>query len=435
MLSLTLLPQHYLKITASQIISIYAVHENRLLHKKTARLQAPRFNSCHLLLMQYFISDYSDRLLSCICPACAVPEVPLPETGKMIGVGILQVVNRCSKPGSNPASHPANVSTLDLQVVQKLTRDVLEQASALPLWSQDYTQLSKGTFAGAISSVACDGLQIFTETMNRGVDQIATPPENCYVIGLPTKMEGEATWGLLPLSTNSIITLNKNVELFFRTSDISEITAAVIPAAQLEAYAEQVEWIDLPKVMKNIKPVERVDEGIGKQLFHALITGMHFHLENKDAISFPQMWKNFSDDLIATCLHTLVNVKSNTSPPYDQRIPRYIVNRVRDSTLSNAGMPLNISELCINLRVSRRTLNHAFIRALGITPVAYMRNVRLHQVRAEILQSPHKVSGIAHIASKWGFWHMSLFSRYYRELFGECPTDTLQRTKLEFGLT
>lgn len=318
-----------------------------------------------------------------------------------------------------------------LHLVERSTSDVLEQAEALPFWSQDYTQLSKGAFSGSVTSVSCHGLQIFTETMNQAVDQIASAPVDSYVMGLPTLVDGESTWGLLPVTTNSLITLEKNAELYFKTSNISEITAAVIPAQRLETYAAEVEWIDLSKVMEGLKPVEMLHPDIAQQLLSALQGGMQYKADIADNIHAHQMWRNFEDDLLSTCLHTLLHVRGNIHPHFDQRLPRYLVNRVRDHTLSNSALPLTIGELCKSLRVSRRTLNHAFIRVLGITPVAYIRNLRLHRVRFELQQSPHEVISIAHLATKWGFWHLSLFSRYYRELFGECPIDTLQRARLE----
>ncbi|UCD70375.1 MAG: helix-turn-helix domain-containing protein [Betaproteobacteria bacterium] len=32
-------------------------------------------------------------------------------------------------------------------------------------------------------------------------------------------------------------------------------------------------------------------------------------------------------------------------------------------------------------------------------------------------------------AAKWGFWHMGEFSRVYRRLYGESPSQTLARAK------
>lgn len=320
-------------------------------------------------------------------------------------------------------------TNIELHLVHHSTSDVLEQAGALPFWAQDYTQLSKGAFSGTIRSVTYQNLQIFTESMTKAVDQIASAPQDCYVIGIPTVITGESTWGLLPVTSNSLITLDKNSELFFRTSAISEITAAVIPAQRLETYAEESEWVDIRKIIGSIKPVEALNPSIAAQLLTALTEGMDFHLENKEAINFSTMWRSFEDDLMSTCIHALSSTKGNIHASYDHRIPRYLVNRVRDATLLNSEMPLTIGELCSLLRVSRRTLNHAFIRGIGITPVAYMRNVRLHRVRAELQSTPDAVLSIANVATKWGFWHMSLFSRYYRELFGECPNKTLERTR------
>ncbi|MGP1717188.1 MAG: helix-turn-helix domain-containing protein [Methylophilus sp.] len=314
-------------------------------------------------------------------------------------------------------------------VVKRDTTDVLEQADAVPFWSQDYTQLAKGSFTGSVNSISYNGIQIFTETMNRAVDQIASAPQDCYVIGLPTIIEGEASWGLLPVRAHSLITLDKNAELYFKTSMISEITVAVIPAKRLEEYAEKMDWIDFRMVMNTIKPVESLNPHVAKLLLTTLMYGMEFDTSNEQDINLKEKWESFEDDLMSACLHALFHASANTHPHFDHRIPRYIVNRVRSSTLTNAAFPLSIEELCKVLKVSRRTLNHAFIRVLGITPVTYMRNVRLQRIRLELMSAPKDFSSIAHVASKWGFWHMSLFSRYYRELFGECPIDTLQRAK------
>lgn len=323
-----------------------------------------------------------------------------------------------------------HLGSSQIHIVDRKTKDVLEQADALPFWKQDYTQLSKGKFSGTVKSVSNQGVQIFRETMNRAVDQIAFAPTDAYVIGLPTIIEGDATWGMLSIKPNSLITLDKNAELVFRTANLSEITAAVISAQRFEEYAAQVEWLDLRKTMRNVKPVEHVSAAISARLLSSLADGMHYITEYKDSADGQQIWRHFESELMASCLQALQQASNNDNHSHDHRIHRYIVNRVRDLTLSSSGYPLTIEELCINLRISRRTLNHAFVRVLGITPVAYMRNVRLHRIRAELQSEPHQVRYIASVAAKWGFWHMSLFSRYYRELFGETPLETLSRSRV-----
>lgn len=317
--------------------------------------------------------------------------------------------------------------SVEITTVRQQTVDVLEHASTLPFWSQDYTQLDKGRFSGMVTSVACKGVQLFRETMNRAVDELASAPLNSYVIGLPTIIEGKSLWRGGQLSKNTLITLEKNAELLFRTSHSSEITAAVISEQRLEDYAAKVEHIDINELMEKVNPVEVIPQTVQSRLLSTLFIGTeHISKNLHDGIDHFQVWRHFEDNVLDACLQALMAASQNYSRHNEHRVHRHIVHCVRDLTLSNHCEALTIGELCTTLNISRRTLNHAFQQVLGITPVAYMRNVRLHRIRAELQFSSKHVTSIANVASRWGFWHMSLFSRYYRELFGECPSVTLE---------
>lgn len=322
-----------------------------------------------------------------------------------------------------------NLMDPTFHLIQLETADVIEHAEALPLWSQDYTQLGKGAFSGSIKSIYHNGIQIFSEKMNRVVDQIASAPKDCFVIGLSVAVEGDATWGLLPIKPLSLITLKKNTELYFRTSANSEIVAAVIPISRMKTYATEIEWEGFEDAMNTIKPVEILPGDVSSRLLSTLMYGLNtvYQYENsKDMLD--QSWEIYEEDLLASCMQALMLVNKNVHPFYfDHKIPRYIVNRVRNLTLSRSGLPLGVEEICDNLRIKRRTLNYAFARALGTTPLTYMRNLKLHKVRMDLITYPNDRASICETASKWGFVHMSLFSKYYKELFGECPNETLHR--------
>lgn len=323
-----------------------------------------------------------------------------------------------------------NHQKVDINAVRCRLSDVLEQAAALPMWSQDYTQLDKGQFSGSVTSVACDGVQIFREAMNRSVDELASAPADSYVIGLPTIVEGDALWCGSKLSKSSLITMDKNDELLFRTSHSSEITAAVISAERLEEYAERVEKVDLRPLMSKVNPVEMLPPAIQSRLLATLYIGTEHLAKNiEDGTSHPNSWRHFEDSVLSICVQALLSASNNNSRHHEYRVHRYIVKSVRELTLAQHCDPITIGEICTALNISRRTLNHAFQQVLGITPVAYMRNIRLHKIRAELQYKSQQILNIACVASHWGFWHMSLFSRYYRELFGECPSETLERSR------
>jgi AraC-like DNA-binding protein len=76
--------------------------------------------------------------------------------------------------------------------------------------------------------------------------------------------------------------------------------------------------------------------------------------------------------------------------------------------------------------MSVRTLHAAFQYALGESPMAYVRRIRLSKVRAELLRSDPETVRVSDIAVRWGFYHQSRFAQQYREQFNELPSSTLR---------
>jgi AraC-like DNA-binding protein len=73
--------------------------------------------------------------------------------------------------------------------------------------------------------------------------------------------------------------------------------------------------------------------------------------------------------------------------------------------------------------ISIRSLQYGFRRFRNITPLAYLREVRLEAAQAE-LSSPLNMLSIKDVALKWGFTHMGHFAARYRAAYGETPSQT-----------
>ena len=74
--------------------------------------------------------------------------------------------------------------------------------------------------------------------------------------------------------------------------------------------------------------------------------------------------------------------------------------------------------------ISSRGLQHAFRRALDMTPMQYLRVVRLVGAHEE-LRSGGTVS-IAEVARRWGFSSASRFARFHREHYGQNPAQVVR---------
>ena len=93
----------------------------------------------------------------------------------------------------------------------------------------------------------------------------------------------------------------------------------------------------------------------------------------------------------------------------------------------NAHRPLTVEAIAAAVHVSPRSLQMGFREHLGSTPMAVLRDVRLHRVREELLQAPPSAR-VAEVAARWGFAQAGRFAVQYAKTFGESPSDTLRRS-------
>lgn len=97
---------------------------------------------------------------------------------------------------------------------------------------------------------------------------------------------------------------------------------------------------------------------------------------------------------------------------------------------SSAGQPLTATDLARAAGVSLRSLQDDFREHLGVTPMTYLRNVRLGRAHEDLLEGDADASSpVTEIAYRWGFSHVPRFAANYRERFGETPSETLRRRR------
>jgi AraC family ethanolamine operon transcriptional activator len=86
-----------------------------------------------------------------------------------------------------------------------------------------------------------------------------------------------------------------------------------------------------------------------------------------------------------------------------------------------------MDELCAVSGLSRRGLEYLFVDLLGVSVSEFLHKLRLRRVRRELLASDPHQGSVKRCALDWGFWHLGRFAAEYRALFGENPSETLNR--------
>jgi AraC-like DNA-binding protein len=102
-----------------------------------------------------------------------------------------------------------------------------------------------------------------------------------------------------------------------------------------------------------------------------------------------------------------------------------IVARARAYILENLEHPLSIDAIAAAAYTSRRTLHRAFAYVLDETPQSYVRKLRLHRIRHDLASDAEFLCTITVVANQWGISELGRFSGWYRDLFGELPSETL----------
>ena len=104
--------------------------------------------------------------------------------------------------------------------------------------------------------------------------------------------------------------------------------------------------------------------------------------------------------------------------------PRFVL-RAQAYIEQYAHEPLTAGVIAENAGISVRSLFSGFRKYRDTTPMAYLRDLRLDKVRAELLAGPTCRGSVTRIALHWGFSHFGQFSAAYRRRFGELPSQTV----------
>jgi transcriptional regulator GlxA family with amidase domain len=93
----------------------------------------------------------------------------------------------------------------------------------------------------------------------------------------------------------------------------------------------------------------------------------------------------------------------------------------------HADGALGVTDIAAAARMSVRGLQVAFRRTLGMTPLEYVRAVRLSGAREQLESADPGSVTLTDVAQRWGFTNLGRFTRMYRETYRELPRETLER--------
>ena len=113
--------------------------------------------------------------------------------------------------------------------------------------------------------------------------------------------------------------------------------------------------------------------------------------------------------------------------PQSAAIP-YYVKRAEAYMEAHFGEPLSLADIAAQSGVSARSLQSGFQSFRNMSPMAFLRSIRLQKAHQALLKADPAVTTVTEIAMGCGFSHMGEFSSLYRRTFDETPRQTLLKT-------
>ncbi|WAJ46422.1 AraC family transcriptional regulator [Mycobacterium sp. Aquia_216] len=96
---------------------------------------------------------------------------------------------------------------------------------------------------------------------------------------------------------------------------------------------------------------------------------------------------------------------------------------------TEAHLPLTVSALAARTHVSARSLQQGFRSHLDVSPMEYLRQVRLRRAHQELLDSDPSSVTVSAVAYRWGFTNPGRFAAAHAKQYGESPSESLRRTQ------
>lgn len=102
------------------------------------------------------------------------------------------------------------------------------------------------------------------------------------------------------------------------------------------------------------------------------------------------------------------------------------VRRTMETIQAHPDEAYTLARLADIAGVGQRSLQKGFQRHVGVSPMAYVRKVRLGRAHDELAIADPAKTTVAEVATRWGFLHLGRFAGEYRRRYGGPPSETLR---------
>ncbi|MGE9271364.1 MAG: helix-turn-helix transcriptional regulator [Verrucomicrobiales bacterium] len=308
-------------------------------------------------------------------------------------------------------SHPAQ-SPLDT-----LTATDVDEWAELhaPHWNLNYEQLSSGRFE-ARKEVRHDAQGvIYRESVSQNIRIQGELSEDSIAFGLFNEAGtlGKFWGNRLPPNGIAYSTDLGDVDVTYQTGTLGIL--AIVPRSVFQRFYTALDGLN-PHFLETPNGVAEISEASRARLskvWNSLLDAQMAGPQNRHLTSI----------VITETCEALRGPGSRLIEPCARRP---LFQRAVDLADSN-DHPLSIPEICLELRVSQRTLENVFQTQVGISPRRYLNLRRMNKAYLLLKRGNPEDDSVTKIATSCGFTELGRFAVSFRKHFGISPSERLRR--------
>lgn len=309
------------------------------------------------------------------------------------------------------------------------TLDVNEHAALLAHWEQRYEQVSAGRFHGRLESLELGPVQLFRETTGQAVLQQGRCRPGSITLGVSIDSTAQAWYLGRHLRQGQPLAVVSGHEFELASRGTFDVAALSVDIDALDQHSRRVDGRPFETRHRSGALAPCDGDIRGEALSELVLTTLATAARTPHLLAQSPMQTALAQSMFDLLLHHLAATPSAAAADGTAASRQRVVRQARAHMARHADEPITVPDLCDALHVSRRTLQYSFQDVLGMTPVAYLRALRLNGVRRDLRRGGPEP--VADRAARWGFWHLSRFAADYRHLFGELPSATLRAARGE----
>jgi len=303
--------------------------------------------------------------------------------------------------------------------------DFEEFAQATRAWDLDFIQLDRGNFETEITQVGVGDVLLAQASFNRFIDQKGSSPSGLWTFAILTSESSPIIWRGREVSKKSVMIYSPGSEIDAQSRPGFDVYTLSYPESLLDELAQMFEVRSLRKLIECTDLITTEGSELSRcreQTKHILSATKEQPLKLNSKAMLDEMRFSLSQQLISTLVFSRPEYRK---PSYRKR--DRALRRAKAYLREHGEEPVTVRDLCRVTEVSERTLRYAFFEQFGVSPKSYLTAMRLNGVRRQLNHADPSLAKIADVANHWGFWHMGQFAADYRRLFGELPSETLNR--------